>query len=105
MNKLFAKIKEKMNFTTTFTRSVALPGLLVILLVSFYCGFFPDHASVFFQDIQSYVLTNLSWTYVLIVTLFVLFLIVIALSKLGNIKLGADDSRPKYSFFSWIAFL
>lgn len=105
MNKLFAKIKEKMNFTTTFTRSVALPGLLVILLVSFYCGFFPDHASVFFQDIQSYVLTNLSWTYVLIVTLFVLFLIVIALSKLGNIKLGADDSRPKYSFFSWIAML
>lgn len=105
MSKLFTTIKEKFKIKTSFTKSVALPGLLVILLVSFYCGIFPNHANNFFKQIQNYVTTNLSWTYVLIVTLFILFLIIIALSKLGNIRLGADDSRPKYSFFSWIAML
>lgn len=30
---------------------------------------------------------------------------VLAFSKLGNIRLGADNSTPQYSFFSWIAML
>ncbi len=105
MNNLTTKIKDRIKFKTTFTKSVALPGLLVILLISIYCGAFPKQANETLQSIKSYLFTNLSWTYVLIVTLFILFLIVIALSKLGNIKLGADDSKPKYSFFSWIAML
>lgn len=105
MSNLLSDIKGKLKFETTFTKNVALPGLIVILFISVYCGFFPEQANSNLLKVKSYFFTNMSWTYVLIVTLFILFLIIIALSKLGNIKLGADDSRPKYSFFSWIAML
>lgn len=105
MSSLIKKLKEKLPFETTFTKSVALPGLLVILSISIYCLFFPSEANVLLTSIQVYFFKNLSWIYVLIVTLLILFLIIIALSKLGNIRLGADNSKPKYSFFSWIAML
>ena len=98
-------IKNKLPFRTTLTKLVALPGLIVILFVSLYCGFFPEQANKSLSVVKTYFFNNLSWVYVLMVTLFVLFLIIIALSKLGNIRLGSDNSRPKYSFFSWIAML
>jgi len=40
-----------------------------------------------------------------LVSFFVIFQLVLALSKVGNIRLGADNSEPQYGFFSWIAML
>ncbi len=37
--------------------------------------------------------------------IFVIFAIVLAFSKYGNIKLGPDDSKPEYSNASWFAML
>ena len=105
MNKLSAMNKGNFSIKTTFTKSVAIPGLIIILSISLYCGIFPEQANEVFANLKSYFFNNLSWIYVLLVTIFILFLIVIALSKLGNIRLGTDSSRPKYSFFSWIAML
>ncbi|MGM5631772.1 BCCT family transporter [Apibacter raozihei] len=98
-------IKQKLSFTTSFSKSVALPGLLVIVFVSIFCGFFPEKANTILLIIQGYIFEKLSWVYVLLITFFILFLIILALSKLGNIRLGSDNSKPKYSFFSWIAML
>ena len=39
------------------------------------------------------------------VSFFLIFLLVLAFSKIGTIRLGADNSVPQYSFFSWIAML
>lgn len=43
--------------------------------------------------------------YVWSVTIFVLFLVYLMFSKFGNIRLGRNDSRPEFSFFSWISML
>lgn len=104
-NTILSNIKNKLSFRTTLTKSVALPGLIVILFISIFCGVFPSQANTFLAILKTYIFNNLSWVYVLMVTLFVLFLVIIALSKLGNIRLGSENSRPKYSFFSWIAML
>lgn len=99
-------IKQRLNnLHSTFTKSVALPGLSVIVFISVFCGFFPQRANHVLNAIKNYFFANLSWVYVIMVSLFILFLIIIAMSKLGNIRLGANDSQPKYSFFSWISML
>ncbi len=100
-----SKLKCFLPTHTTFTKSTAIPGLIVILLTSAFCGFFPIRANRLLSSIQDFFFTNLSWTYVLLVTFFILFLIIVAAGKTGNIRLGADNSKPKYSFFSWIAML
>lgn len=105
MNKLFASFSIFRKFKTNFTATVALPSVVLIVLLSLFCGFFSEEAALtlgFFKDI---IFKNLSWFYVLLVTVFVLFLVFVAISKLGKIKLGADDSEPEYSFFSWVAML
>lgn len=48
---------------------------------------------------------NFSWLYLGVVLFFVLFSVVVAFSKFGKIRLGADDERPEYSMVSWFAML
>ncbi len=95
-----------MNFKkSTFTRSVAYPGLFVLIGLSLVCAFFPKWTNAALTSVQSGIYRNLSWSYILLVSFFFIFLVVLAFSKLGNIRLGADNSSPQYSFFSWIAML
>ncbi len=52
-----------------------------------------------------YLVTNFGWFYTLSMSSFVIFSIWLAASKYGRIRLGADDSRPEYSYVSWFAML
>lgn len=46
-----------------------------------------------------------NWMYLGVVTAYVVFLLYLALSRFGSIKLGPDDSEPEFSMYSWIAML
>ncbi|MGI6243286.1 MAG: BCCT family transporter [Prevotella sp.] len=96
---LFSKTK------TTLTHKVAFPGLIVLFSLTILCAIFPDQIGAMLDTIQSWIYTNLSWLYILLVSFFLILLFVMAFSKIGNIRLGADNSTPQYSFFSWIAML
>jgi choline/glycine/proline betaine transport protein len=45
------------------------------------------------------------WFYILIATIFLAFVIFLALSRYGKTKLGPEHSEPEYSTFSWAAML
>ena len=45
------------------------------------------------------------WFYILIATVFLVFVIFLALSRYGNIKLGPAHSKPDFSTFSWACML
>src|SRR5690625_6279616 len=49
--------------------------------------------------------TNLGWFYIFGVTLFLVFLIYIAISRFGRVKLGPDDEAPEHSGPTWFAML
>lgn len=62
-----------------------------------------------FYNISSYLMkglkNNFSWLYLGVMFFFVVFAFVVAFSKVGKVKLGADDESPEYSIFSWFAML
>ena len=89
----------------TFTHNVAYPGLILLIAISVFCAIFPVRSNKLLTLIQNWIYTNLSWSYILMVSFFLIFLLVLAFSKIGTIRLGADNSVPQYSFFSWIAML
>lgn len=101
----FSMIRKMKINKTTFTHNVAYPGLLVLISLSLVCAFFPTLSNKSLTWVQSAIYNNLSWLYILLVSFFFIFLMVLAFSKIGNIRLGADNSSPQYSFFSWIAML
>ncbi|MCF4006785.1 BCCT family transporter [Corynebacterium uropygiale] len=52
-----------------------------------------------------FVVGNFGWAFVLFGTIFVVFIIVIAMSKFGAIKLGKDDEGPEFNTVSWISMM
>ncbi|SFK37214.1 choline/carnitine/betaine transport [Halobacillus dabanensis] len=48
---------------------------------------------------------NFGWFYLISVFGFVIFLVALGLSKYGKIKIGPQDSKPEFPFFTWIGML
>ena len=59
----------------------------------------------FSSEAFSWVLANLGWAFVLFGTGFVVFVLVIAFSGFGKIRLGANDEQPEFRTSSWIAMM
>lgn len=55
--------------------------------------------------ITSWLTTNLGWMYVGTVALAMIFMVWVAVTSAGNIRLGPDHAKPQYSLFSWSAML
>lgn len=52
-----------------------------------------------------FVVANLSWFYLIVTILFLGFVIFLAFSRYGKIKLGKEDEEPEFGLFSWFAML
>src|SRR5699024_4777357 len=54
---------------------------------------------------MAWVATNFGWYYVLTATIVVVFVLIVAFSRVGGTKMGPDHSLPKYNLFTWAAML
>ncbi|MEV6246591.1 BCCT family transporter [Streptomyces sp. NPDC051742] len=52
-----------------------------------------------------WVLSNFAWLFVVAADTFLVLCVVIALSRFGRIRLGADDSEPEFGNLAWIAMM
>ncbi len=77
----------------------------IILGFSVWAMVLPDQASATMQAAVTWISTNLGWFYVLTITLVILFVLWVAFSKEGGVRLGPDHSRPQYNLFTWVAML
>ncbi|WP_325049535.1 BCCT family transporter [Kocuria soli] len=66
---------------------------------------FTDAADAFFSHGSAWIMANLGWFYILGVSVFLIFLVYVALSRFGVLRLGADDERPEHSNLAWFAML
>ncbi|MFF5503803.1 BCCT family transporter [Streptomyces roseolus] len=53
----------------------------------------------------SWVLSNFAWLFVVAADAFLVLCVVLALSRFGRIRLGADDSEPEFTNLAWIAMM
>lgn len=90
---------------STFNKGIVIPSLVFIVGVCLLSVFLPTLTAGILDTVKEFIFVNLNWVYVWGVTLFVIFLVYLMFSKFGNIKLGSNDSKPEYSFFSWISML
>ncbi|SNY80977.1 choline/carnitine/betaine transport [Nocardia amikacinitolerans] len=52
-----------------------------------------------------WVLGNFDWLFVVSADLFLVLCVVIAASRFGRVRLGADDAEPEFSNLAWIAMM
>lgn len=77
---------------------------LVVLLIA-YAALDPGGAQQVFSVAQAWITAEVGWIYLLAVGAFLIFLLAIAASGFGAVRLGPDDSSPDYSFLTWVAML
>ncbi|MFO7582741.1 BCCT family transporter [Guyparkeria sp.] len=92
-------------FRSTILIPVFLPAILVVALLVIGTISDPDRAGELFATLLRAITADFGWFYVLAVATFLVFLVVVAVSPWGRIKLGPDHARPEYSFSSWFAML
>lgn len=85
--------------------SVLIISSVVIVAFSIWAIFLPANASTTMKAVVDWIATNLGWYYVITMVLVIGFVIWVALSKAGSIRLGPDDSRPQYKLGTWAAML
>ncbi|MDO5033026.1 BCCT family transporter [Corynebacterium sp.] len=83
---------------------VSIAGILIAAIVAWGLSA-PENFGNFASAALSFVVNDFGWAYVLFGTIFVVFVIHIALSKFGSIKLGHMDEEPEFSTTSWIAMM
>src|SRR5699024_10225447 len=78
----------------------------VIISLFVLCGVIsPKSLSELASNALGLMITTFGWFYMLITTFFVLFIIVLAISPFGNIKLGKPYDEPEFAWISWIGML
>ncbi|MDV3240050.1 MAG: choline BCCT transporter BetT [Gammaproteobacteria bacterium] len=81
-----------------------LSGVLALVFVGL-AAVYPDAAAGLFTAAQNWITHSAGWFYVLTVAGFLVFVVTLAVSGYGRIKLGPDHSEPDYSYASWFAML
>ncbi|GAA1185836.1 BCCT family transporter [Ornithinimicrobium humiphilum] len=78
-------------------------GLMIVILALLLLA--PGPIGTAFGHGRDWIVTNLGWFFILGVTAWVIFLVWVAFSRYGQLRLGKDDDRPQYSNLSWFAML
>ncbi len=77
----------------------------IILAFSVWAILTPHVAAGTMNLAVDWISVNLGWFYVLTITLTILFVLWVAFSKEGGVRLGPDHSRPQYNLFTWVSML
>ncbi|MDP8940887.1 MAG: choline BCCT transporter BetT [Actinomycetota bacterium] len=91
--------RTRINPVVFYGSSIAILAIAVWAIIS------PEGASGAIGVLVGWISEWFGWFYILIATLFLAFVIFLALSRYGKTKLGPEHSEPEFSTFSWAAML
>ncbi|SNR52125.1 BCCT family transporter [Halorubrum vacuolatum] len=78
-------------------------GLILLFIVLSLA--FPDQAGTAYGDAREWVSEMFDWLFILAANAFIVFMVGLAISKYGSIRLGGVDGEQEFSDISWIAML
>ncbi len=86
-------------------KPVFYSAVIGVLVMATWAIFAPDQAESVLGETVARVVDWFGWFYVLLTTAVLAFVLYLALSRYGSIKLGPDHSKPQFSTFAWASML
>ena len=86
-------------------RPVFLLAATIVAAFAILVTAFPIPSGVLLLDAQTWASRNVGWYYLLAMTVYLVFVVGVALSGYGQVKLGADHDEPEFSYLSWAGML
>lgn len=95
----------KLKIPSTFDKGITIPGLSIIFFIAFCCMLVPGISGHYLNIARQWITGTWGWAFIFGASLFILFLLLLYLSRLGDIRLGDEDEEPEYPFLSWVSML
>ena len=90
---------------STILLPVFVPAAVIMILLVVGTAANPEAAGALFSTVLTFTTNTFGWFYMLAVALFLMFIIALAFSSYGTIKLGPDHAEAEYKFLEWFAML
>lgn len=78
---------------------------VLILALSIWAIITPTGAETTIGTVVGWISEGFGWYYFLVATFYLVFVVFVAVSKYGTVKLGPQHSTPDYGVFAWAAML
>ncbi|QTL99931.1 BCCT family transporter [Iocasia frigidifontis] len=84
---------------------VSLGAGIIVLLFSAFAFFNLEQANKIFELVNSVIVTNFDWLFILSSSLFIGICLYLAFSRLGSVRIGGVKAEPEFSNFAWYSML
>ncbi|MFI5638531.1 BCCT family transporter [Streptomyces goshikiensis] len=85
--------------------SLVAIGVIAVLAVVAWAALGKESFDTASAAALAWVLANFAWLFVIAADVFLVMCVVLAISRFGRIRLGADDSEPEFTNLAWIAMM
>lgn len=103
--KKVAELRADSGFWKGMNPFVSIFSKIAVLSLVMFAIIQKDKASGLFSSANNAILSGFKWWYIGLVACLLLIVLWLAISKYGNIRLGADNEKPEFSYFSWFSML
>jgi len=92
-------LKTRLNRPVFFSSAILIIAFTAIIIA------FPQASTAWLSSAQATLASSFGWYYMLVVAAYLGFIVWLAASPYGKIKLGADDEQPAFSYGAWAGML
>lgn len=84
---------------------VFYPSAIIIITFILVTVIVGEPMEQIFKQIQDTISTYAGWFFVLVVNFFLFFMLYLAFSKYGSVRLGGENAEPEFTHTAWFAML
>jgi choline/glycine/proline betaine transport protein len=103
--KIIRSDEKKSIFGLEVNGPVFFTSAIIIILVITLTLLFKEQAEGYFTATQDFVANKAGWFFVLSVNIFLIFMVYLAFSKFGQLRIGGQSAKPEFKTMSWFAML
>ncbi|WP_416148531.1 BCCT family transporter [Salipaludibacillus sp. HK11] len=96
---------EKYEYETKKPNIVFYISAPLVLLFLIWGALGPGSLAEVSETALAFTLDTFGWFYMLTTAIFIAFVLFLALSPFGKLKLGKPDEKPEYKFITWLGML
>lgn len=78
---------------------------VIIVSITVWAVVSPEGAEATIGNVVNFISTHLGWVYFVTLTVSLVFIVFVASSRYGKVRLGPDHAKPKYNLATWTAML
>lgn len=103
--KIIRSDEKKSIFGLDVNGPVFFTSAIIIIIIITLTLVFKEGAEQVFTTTQNFVANKAGWFFILSVNVFLIFMIYLAFSKFGHLRIGGQNAKPEFKTLSWFAML